>query len=405
MKSILFITQDNEITSKIVTMFLVNIIKNNIKDINIIGISPKIDKVKSIIEKRKDITVYRYPWLEAQSFWIYWIEYSISFFFTYVYFIFFLITQSFNWIYFTIQPSYYFLIVILCKIFKKKILIDIWDLGDELFCERFGQIHFFKNILRQLDNFMIRNSDVVFVHNKFVTNRIKKEVRKKLNIIEFNGIVQINESKIQSSMFNVKDIKHKIDKLDNKFIVLHRAMLSRKDGALEFLKVIRRFFTKYSENDVIFLQIGKGELTSYFKKFVSENNLQNKLIHIEFVYQIEQFYGIIKKADLCIGMDIDSSFNSKILSSKYIEYTWSGKPIIAWSLPTLQEYLSNYIYIVKNGDIENMVEAIYKFYIDKDLREKYALLSSIAYKRIFSEDVQKEKILNALKKLTTKSIS
>ncbi len=388
MKTILFVVQDNDITYKSVTLFLIETLKKYCSNLHIFVISPIFKTKKRMFENLHNFTVIRYPRYESLHFWGYFIEYPMSFFFTFMYFFYFLLTRGFNCIYFTIQPSYYFLFVILCKIFNKKIFVDVCDLGDELFEGKFAIVSIFSQMLKSFDAFMIRNADVAFVHNKFAKERIKKEIKTKSSIVEYNGIPN-----------NILNVKCQRLKVKDGMIVLHRAMLYKKEGVVEYAKCAKRFFEKYPDQNIMFYQVGAGELQNYIEQFIKDNNLEDKLILTGFISDSSRYWELIHNSDICVGMDISEDFNRNTLSTKYMEYTQAGKPIIAWFLPAVNEYLKDYIYTIKNGDIDGMVNAIYKFATDRILREKYSELSKLAYQKLFSEGVQKERILSHFNKI------
>jgi glycosyltransferase involved in cell wall biosynthesis len=384
LKGILFIVQDIDIIYKFKTLFFANVIKKNISNVSIKVISPISKGKRRIVEKYNGIEIYRYPKYEAFKFWGYFVEYPISFLFTFLYFLCFLLTNSFNVLHLTLQPGYYVLIVLLAKIFNKKIITDIIDFGDDLFNVRFGNMQKVESLLLSFDKVVCRNSNLIFVHTKYYTKKIKEIFKLKKEVIEYYG--------------TINDI-HPIVTYPEKIVILNRAMLKRHDGIPEFLQIAKTFFNKYPDIDAIFMIIGYGELYDAARKYIQDHNLSEKVIIIEFIAERNVYYKIIASATICVGTDIDTPFNQTSLSFKYIEYFWARKPVIAWELWILKEYLGDYIYLIKNGDINAFAEAIYQFIIDENLRKKYSELSEKAFSILFSEEAQKERIIKPIFKL------
>lgn len=373
-------------------MFILKLLRDNMKNIEIYAISPMYAHKRKFIEENNYLYIIRYPRYESSHFWGYFLEYINSFFFTFIYFLYFLFSNSFNLIYFIIQPSYYFLFIILCRVFNKKIVTEIWDFGNELFVANFGKCAMVENLLFSLDKFMARNSNIIFTRSKHLSEIIEKHINKHYStLVEYNAI-EIFEQRLNN--------KHTLyNKESNSIIILHRSMLHRRRGVLEFVEVARRYIEKYKNTNVVFLQVGRGTLKQHLQTLIKNYNLSHHFILQEFISDSPAYYDIIKEADICVGMEPATPHSNICLATKYIEYTWGGKPIIAWELAMVKEYLGKYIYFVKNGDIEAMVDAIHLFVTNYDLREKYAELSKQAYREIFAGDIQKDKILEAFEKV------
>ncbi|MFN7182215.1 MAG: glycosyltransferase [Planctomycetota bacterium] len=381
MKTILFIVEDIDITNKLKTNFLIEILKEYL---NIIAISPKSKGIKKMYEKKGNVFIYRYPQYEAFKLTGYFLEYPLSFLFTFLYFLYFLFTQNFNILHLTIQPSYYFLLILLAKIFKRKIIVDIWDFGDELFKERFGNIKLIKKLLLSSDKILIRNSDLVLCHTKYHRQKIEKVLRIKKNVIEYYGAIDAYSVPQKPS----RDI-----------VVLNRSLLKRHDGIIEFLEVVKMFDEKFPSSPVKFIILGYGELYEYAKNFIALHRLEKRITITGFIPDKLEYLKMICDAKVCIGTDVSSAFNEYSLSMKYIEYLWAGKPVISWQTKVLTDYLKDYIYLIKNNDKEAMVDSIYQFTTNPDLSEKYSRLAKKAYETIFSYSAQKNLLVQEFKKL------
>lgn len=94
--------------------------------------------------------------------------------------------------------------------------------------------------------------------------------------------------------------------------------------------------------DVNLVLLGEGPLENDLRRRVRDHNLNDRIIFHRFV-PIHQLISFISQADLGLSLLIPESENHRYaLPNKFFEYIMAGVPVLASSIPTLEEYIRTY---------------------------------------------------------------
>ena len=211
-------------------------------------------------------------------------------------------------------------IILLNKLFKKKIVIWVLDLWPDTIVDlKIVKNKLFIFLLKKLVNFIYDNSDIILAQSK----QIQKEIQKKTNskCIYFPSWP---ETDIGKSIFE-KKTKFEKKSLENLYILFTGNIGEAQsfETVVKASKILkkRRFKVKW-------FIIGEGRWKKKLSKLILENELSNEIKLFNHV-KLNKINSILNYADvLYLGLKKNKTFN-RTIPGKLQTYMITGKPIIA----------------------------------------------------------------------------
>lgn len=178
-----------------------------------------------------------------------------------------------------------------------------------------------------------------------------------------------------------------LETIKNKNVFIYAGNIGPSQNLENFFFAAKKIYEGHLNDNIFFLFIGDGYLSSYYKNFISENQIKNTLIidHIDvkflsFIYRFCNV-GIVS---LSLRHKIDN------IPSKFISYCNSGLPVIA-----LLNNKNDLIDIIEDNKIgitisKNNINLLVKKILEIDKRIKNKLYNPIKIKKfsknLFSTD-------------------
>jgi len=262
--------------------------------------------------------------------------------------------------------------VILKKIKKLTIIFLVFDVYPET-AIKLGVIKekgLLSKIWDKFNKFIFKNANFVVVIGRDMEKIIKRkfEIFKiKSNKIHYIPIWTDDKKLLEFSMIR-NPLKEKWH-LEGKFIVLYSGNLGRFHD-LETIIASAKKINKIEKN-IVFLFVGEGFKKRYVLNFINENNLKNCIVK-GFVSR-EEHPLVLNLADIGIVSLLNGQEGFSV-PSKTFSYWAMGKPVIAIMNKNseigqiINEYRSGFI--VKNGDVDKLVEKILLLYNNTLLRNE-----------------------------------
>jgi len=275
-----------------------------------------------------------------------------------------------------------FFAILLSKIKRTKIVIEIRD----LWVDSIVDLNLTKNlliisILKKMENFVIKNSNLIICVTESMKFQIKKSFPNKKILVRTNGY---QERKIKSKNFNhiIKHFKKNKSKIN--FTYLGTIGLSQN-----FDKILN-FCEKVDQSKFFFNIIGTGSEVANLKKKIEEKKLFNF-----YVFELKNPI-IDKKIYYYIDYGLSSLKNiktfKKVVPSKLYEYIFYKKKIIFFGPNGEASYMIKKLNI---GHVINYKSKINKIKFKK--KPKFKLNNQVI--KSFSRKLIAKKILNDLKQL------
>ena len=265
---------------------------------------------------------------------------------------------------------------IIAKIFSINIIVRINT------SHKKWSTNFFK---RSIFKFFLKYPDEVIVNSR----ELKKEIDKEFNVNSECIYNPLNKSEILKSIKTKKNM-FGVDKKILKILFIGR-LVNQKDP-FTFIKAIRNIPKNIKYKSFI---VGSGHLKEEILKFIRENNLSDKLIHIDYTRKAMQY---LNQCDLFI---LSSKFEG--LPNVLLEAQLLKKFIISTNCPTgPKEILLN----GKAGDLidsnnpKTLTQKIINFHKNKKkiLKKKKILLGYNQLQR-FDFNINCKKYLNLIKRI------
>ena len=239
--------------------------------------------------------------------------------------------------------------------------------------QKWGGLLIFKKLCYFMENICLRKANLISV----VSQPIKDELLKQ-GILE-NKIL-VNYNGVDSEKFNPNidgsEIRKRVS-LNDKIIVGTLSTFGVWHGTKVFSKAIKLIIEKYPKSNIgfriHFLFIGDGVLRPECERIIQESNMEK---HVTFTgtvpfTQIQQY---LAACDILVASHIPNSDGTPFFGSptKLFEYMAMGKGIVASDLDQIGEVLEHKktAWLVKPGDISDLVYGIIKLAQDKKLREE-----------------------------------
>jgi len=188
---------------------------------------------------------------------------------------------------------------------------------------------------------------------------------------------QINDIEIH----NFKNNYH----LSDKKIVLFVGQVIKRKGIEYLLKAIPIILKNYSNNKILFVIIGKGDMLIDAKKLCYSLGIENHVLFLSDVNNkdLEKFYLI---SDVFVLPSLSEGVPTVILEAMYF-----GVPVIASDIPGINDYFSETAILVPPGNEQEIADSILNIFTDKkDVKElsrkgKEFIDSKFSWDRIVQE--------------------
>ena len=259
-------------------------------------------------------------------------------------------------------PPFFVSILILCKLKKIKFIVNITDLWPDNFLE-LGVIKnkFIYSIVKKFCTFVYENSDTAIISNDELKTGISKYFsnQEKMHILP-----QATNVDIFKPMSVTKEI------FQNKFVVMYAGIFSPNydfDIIINSAKILK------SNNDIIFILSGAGELKNTLKEKIGKSNLSNIKI-LDPVDTIDEVVLRLNQADvLVLGMN-DNKQSHTGTPSKMFEYMACKKPVISATHGAAELILreSNGGIIVTPGNSQEFANAVMTLFNNPEKIKSFA---------------------------------
>ncbi len=211
-----------------------------------------------------------------------------------------------------------------------------------------------KNIInRKVLTYNFKKADAICATSNTIKEYVSHVIDKKVEVIPFGVDLDIFKAKAVKSLFaegdfiigSIKPLEklYNIDVLVESFIILSK-----------------------KHSNVKLIIIGEGRDREHLMKICADNNISDKVIftgRINFS-EISNYFNML---DVLVNISDYESFGVSVIEAMACQ-----KPVIVTDVGGLKEVVENTNYgaLVKVGDVNETVEAIEKFYLDKDLKIK-----------------------------------
>ena len=237
--------------------------------------------------------------------------------FSFFYSVFLLVKKKFD-IIFIFCPSPIFSslsIIILNKLFKKKIVIWILDLWPQTVIDlKIVKNKFLIHILKRISSYIYNNSDLILAQSKSINSEIQKIT--KTRCIYFPSWP---ESEIGFSKTKTKKIKK-----NNYVKIIFAGNIGESQSFFTLIKAAKILKRKKLQ----WIIIGDGRWKNKLKKLIIKNKLEKNILLINSV-PIKKIRSYLNHADaLYLGLKNNKTF-SKTIPGKLQTYMSMEKPIIA----------------------------------------------------------------------------
>ncbi|WP_294659893.1 glycosyltransferase family 4 protein [uncultured Fusobacterium sp.] len=269
-----------------------------------------------------------------------------------------------------------FISLIFSKIFKKKLIYDIFD----YYVDSFNVPNKIKKIIQKIDGFVIKNADSIILCSEKRRDQFRGVVPKK-EVIIHNTPNYLNKFKVFDNMKKSKNIK-----------IVYVGVLLKKERMLEELLEI------VSKNSDYELHIGGfGELEEYVEK------MANKYSNIIFYGKIPYLEALELESncDIMVALYDPKKRNHLYAApNKFYEALMLGKPIIMVKNTGMSEIISKYdIGEVIDFTKEALEEGLKKI---SDKKDKWKIISNIQknlYTKYYSWNEMERRLLNLYKEI------
>jgi glycosyltransferase involved in cell wall biosynthesis len=209
-----------------------------------------------------------------------------------------------------------------------------------------------KNVLK------LKDEQIITIHNGINTRKVtedKKQLSKRLNI-----------------------------NFENKIIFGVIALLEKRKGHIYLLKAFESFIKNIKNNTEIPLLLIEGTGPEYgaLKNYVDKNKLNE---YIYFIGDEKNIFNFLANIDIMILPSIErEDFPNVIIEAMSLK-----KPVISTSISGIPEQIDNMQtgILVKPKNVEELKEALLKFYNNKDLISKFGENALTKFNKCFTKNI------------------
>ena len=229
-----------------------------------------------------------------------------------------------------IASDFYSLVPVCLIKHSKNIIYDSREIYTELAAHYKSPLK--KKLIKYVEKWCVQNTSCIITSAKSDTNYLKKmysDVNIQYHTL-FNFPPRLrcnNKSNYLREKYNIKNHQN---------ILLYQGVLQPGRGIKQMIQVI------YNTNHNVGIIIGDGELKKYYKKYVYEKKLMNKIYFIDSIPYVH-LLKITASADIGFALIHSLGISYKYaLPNKLFEYAMCGIPCVASGLPNLKKYIKKY---------------------------------------------------------------
>ena len=239
--------------------------------------------------------------------------------------------------------------------------------------QKWGGLLIFKKLCYFMENICLRKADLISVVSQPIKDELlKQRILENKILVNYNGV----DSEKFNSDIDGSVIRKKLG-LEDKIVVGTLSTFGVWHGTEVFSKAVKLIIKKYpiqnTQYPIHFLFIGDGTLRSECEKIIQESGMEKYVTFTGTVpfTEIQQYLAV---CDILVASHIPNSDGTPFFGSptKLFEYMAMGKGIVASDLDQIGEVLEHKktAWLVKPGDVNDLVNGIIKLAQDKKLREE-----------------------------------
>jgi len=264
--------------------------------------------------------------------------------------------------------------------------------------QKWGGLLIFKQLCYFMENICLRKSDIVSVVSEPIKGELlKRGVIENKILVNYNGV----DSEEFNSNINGFEIREKLG-LDNKIIVGTLSTFGVWHGTKVLSKAVKPTIQQCKNSAIHFLFIGDGVERHECEKIIQESRMEKYVTFIGTVLFTEiQKY--LAACDILVASHIPNSDGTPFFGSptKLFEYMAMGKGIVASDLDQIGKVLEHKktAWLVKPGDVNDLVNGIIKLAEDKRLREKLGKNARKEAVRNYTWEQNAKRVINSYLKI------
>lgn len=278
-------------------------------------------------ENLDGVFIFRYPWLRAQGFLGYVLEYTYSLVATFILSLFVWARRGFDIIHAANPPDTAVFIALFYKLFGKRFVFDHHDLAPEMYLIRFndGGNRLVHQVLLWLERTSCRFADHVIA-----ANGSHKNVEMKRGHVPEERITIVRNGPAPDLLRLVQpdsDLKK-----GGGAILGYIGVIAPQDGLDYLLRALHLLITVLERDDFLCIVIGKGSALADLKAQARQLGLDQYVRFTGFIPQADALRHL-STVDICVDPDPSSIYNDRCTMIKMMEYMALSKPIVAFDLP------------------------------------------------------------------------
>jgi glycosyltransferase involved in cell wall biosynthesis len=329
-------------------------------------ICPKGRGFDASYEHLEGVHIYRHPLVvEADSALGYGIEYSLSLLMELGLALRIAVTRGFDVIQGCNPPDTIFIIGRFFKLFGKKFIFDHHDINPELYEAKFARRDVWYRLLRRLERWTFRASDV-----SIATNESYRRIAIERGGMDPSRVFVVRSgpdlARIQKVPANPAMRRGK------KYLVGYVGVIGKQEGLdllLESVAYIRR---ERGRDDVQFAIVGSGTELPVLKELSSRLRVDDC---VEFLGRVpdRELWEVLGTSDVCVNPDRANEMNDKSTMNKIIEYMAVGKPIVQFDLTEGRFSAAGASLYARPNDTRDFGDKLCELLDDAALRERMGM--------------------------------
>lgn len=239
------------------------------------------------------------------------------------------------------------------KLKRKKLIYDT----HEYFTETPELIKrpFVQNIWKTIENFIFPKLNYIITVNHSIAALYAEKFSKKIQVVR----------NIPMS-FDAQNLKSRAEldiPIDKKIIILQGSGINIQRGAEEAVAAM-----KYIDNSVLLIA-GGGDVIGFLKKYVADNNLNDKVI-FKSKMPYTELMQYTANADLGLTIDKNTNINYQFsLPNKLFDYIHAGIPVLASNLVEIKRIIDEFDvgYFIDNHDPKHIAQKINEIFSNEEI--------------------------------------
>ena len=325
-------------------------------------ICPKGRGFDASYECLEGVHIYRHPLIvEADSALGYGLEYSLSLLMELWLALRIAVTRGFDVVQGCNPPDTIFIIGRFFKLFGKKFIFDHHDINPELYEAKFARRDVWYRLLRRLERWTFRASDV-----SIATNESYRRIAIERGGMDPSRVFVVRSGPDLSRIQKIPP--NSALRRGKKYLVGYVGVIGKQEGLdllLESVAYIRR---ERGREDVQFAIVGSGTELPALKELSNRLGIDDC---VEFFGRVSdsELWEVLGTADVCVNPDRANEMNDKSTMNKIIEYMAVGKPIVQFDLTEGRFSAASASLYARPNDTRDFGDKLCELLDDAGLRE------------------------------------